>query len=124
MWSALADVLVLIHFLFVAFVVAGGILVLYRRRLAWLHLPAVAWGVFIELSGRVCPLTPLENEMRRRGGGATYEAGFVEHYVMPVLYPSALTREVQWWLGGAVLVINIAVYGVAFARRRHRRGRP
>jgi hypothetical protein len=119
MWSALADVVVLVHLLFVAFVVAGGVLVLYRNRLAWLHLPAVAWGVFIELSGRICPLTPLENELRRRGGGATYDASFVEHYVIPVLYPPALTREGQWFLAGAVIVINVTLYASAFARRRN-----
>jgi hypothetical protein len=119
MWSVLADVVVLVHLLFVAFVMAGGVLVLYRRRVAWLHLPAVAWGVFIEFSGRICPLTPLENELRRRGGDATYEAGFVEHYVIPVLYPSALTRDVQWFLGAAVIVINVAVYGIALGRRRN-----
>ena len=116
MWSALADGVVLVHALFVAFVVAGGIAVLSRPRLAWLHLPAVAWGVFVELSGRLCPLTPLENALRRRAGDATYEASFVEHYVVPVLYPAGLTREVQWLLGATVLVINVAVYTVAVAR--------
>jgi hypothetical protein len=123
MWSALADAIVLLHVLFVAFVVAGGVLVLHRRRVAWLHLPAVAWGVFIEFSGGICPLTPLENELRRRGGGVTYEASCVEHYVIPVLYPSALTREVQWLIGVAVIVINVAVYTFVFVRRQNGAGR-
>ena len=123
MWSMFADVVVLVHVLFVLFVVAGGVLVLYRRSFAWLHLPAVAWGVFIEFSGRICPLTPLENELRRRAGGATYEAGFVEHYVIPVLYPPALTREAQWFIGAAVLAVNVIVYAFAFGRRTNSAGR-
>ena len=120
MWSALADVVVLIHVLFVAFVVAGGVLVLYRPRLAWLHLPAVAWGAFVEFSGRICPLTPLENELRQRGGGPTYEASFVEHDVMPALYPVGLTREAQSWLGVVAIFINVVVYPLAFGRSRNR----
>ena len=120
MWSALADLVVLGHLLFVIFVLAGGVLVLYRPRLAWLHLPAVVWAVFVEFSGRICPLTPLENELRRRAGGPAYEESFVEHYVIPLLYPAALTRDLQWFLGGAVLLINVTVYAVVYARRRQR----
>ena len=123
MWSALADAVVLVHVLFVAFVVAGGLVVLYRRGLAWLHLPAVAWGVFVELTGRICPLTPLENALRQRGGGVTYEASFIEHYVVPVLYPVGLTRELQWLFAAAVLLINGAVYAVVLARGRKAAGR-
>jgi hypothetical protein len=118
-WSALADLVVLAHLLFVLFAVAGGALVLYRRRLAWLHVPAAAWAVFIELSGGICPLTPLENELRRRAGGPTYDGSFVEQYVIPLLYPAALTRDQQWLLGGVVILVNVAVYGVVLTRRRH-----
>lgn len=117
-YRVLADATVVLHFAFVAFVVLGGLLVLRSPRLVWVHLPAAAWGVWIELSGLVCPLTPLENWLRARGGEATYRASFVEHYLLPILYPAALTREVQWLLAGVVLVVNMAVYALALHRRR------
>ena len=105
-----ADLVVLIHAAFVLFVAVGGLLALRWRRAMWAHLPAVAWGVLIELAGCVCPLTPLENWLRLKGGGAGYAGGFVEHYVVPVLYPSGLTRGVQVALAGAVVALNLAVY--------------
>ena len=120
--NALADLIVVFHFAFVAFVVLGGLLVARWPRVAWVHLPAAAWGVWIELAGWICPLTPLENWLRRRAGGEGYTASFVEHYIVPVLYPAALTREMQWLLGGLVLAINGAVY-LAVLRRRWQ-GRP
>ncbi len=119
MWyRALADLVVVVHVAFVAFVVLGGLLVLRRPRLAWLHLPAAAWGVMIEFAGWVCPLTPLENAFRMRGGDAGYSGGFIEHYLLPVLYPSGLTRGIQLVLGTIVLALNLAVYGLLLARRR------
>lgn len=117
-YGALADLVVVVHLAFVAFVVFGGLLVLRRPRLAWLHLPAAVWGVMIEFAGWMCPLTPLENALRLRGGEAGYSGGFVEHYLLPVLYPSGLTRGVQLVLGSIVLVLNLAVYGAVLARRR------
>ena len=117
----LADLVVLLHLGFVLFVVAGGVLVARWPRLAWAHLPAAAWGVAIELGGWVCPLTPLEIWLRRRGGEAGYAGGFVEHYVLPVLYPGALTPAVQVVLGLLVLAVNAAVY--AWVWRRRRKGR-
>jgi hypothetical protein len=119
MYRVLAEGVLLAHFAFVAFVVAGGLLVLRWPRVAWAHLPCAAWGAWVELSGRVCPLTPLENELRRRAGQAGYGEGFLEHYVVPVLYPSGLTREIQIGLGVGVLLLNAVVY--AWAWRRHRR---
>ncbi len=116
----LADVTVLLHLTFVVFVVLGGLLVLRWRKLAWVHLPAVAWGAWIEFTGSICPLTPFENWLRRRGGGAPYTSGFIEHYVLPILYPAALSTELQWALGSIVLVVNAAVY-VAVLQRRKRR---
>ena len=119
MWyRALADFVVVVHIAFVAFVVLGGLLVLRQPRLAWLHLPAAAWGVMIEFAGWTCPLTPLENAFRERGGDAGYSGGFIEHYLLPVLYPAGLTRGIQFALGAAVLAINLAVYGLLLARRR------
>lgn len=119
MWyRALADLVVVIHIAFVAFVVFGGLLVLRRPTLAWLHVPAAIWGVLIELAGWACPLTPLENAFRVRGGEAGYSGGFIEHYLLPILYPTGLTRGVQIVLGSLVLALNAAVYGVLLARRR------
>ena len=106
----LADLVVGLHFLFVVFVVIGGLLVLRWRGLAWLHVPAALWGMLIEFGGWICPLTPLEKTLRARAGSAGYEGGFIEHYLIPVLYPGALTREMQLGLGAAVLVVNVLVY--------------
>jgi hypothetical protein len=114
----LADLVVLVHLAFIVFVVAGGLTVLWWRRMAWLHLPAAAWGVFIEVSGGICPLTPLEQDLRERAGQSGYEGGFVEHYVVALIYPEALTRELQFVLAGLVLVVNVAVYGYVLTRPR------
>jgi hypothetical protein len=106
----LADGVVLIHGAFVLFAVLGGLLVLKRRRWVWLHLPAVLWAGFIELSGGICPLTPLENRLRDMGGEGGYGGDFIGRYLLPLLYPENLTREVQISLGIAVLLLNIAIY--------------
>ena len=118
MYAALAGGVLVTHFLFVLFVVAGGLLVLRWPRLAWIHLPAAAWGVAIEFFGWMCPLTPLENELRARAGQAVYEGDFVARYLMPVIYPEGLTREVQFVLGAFALVLNLAIYAVVLRRRR------
>ena len=115
---ALADLLVVAHFCFIAFVLFGGLLALRRRWLAALHLPAAAWGVFIEVSGGACPLTPLENQLRRQSGAAGYSGGFIEHYLLPVIYPSGLTREIQLALALLVVLVNLAVYGLVARRAR------
>jgi hypothetical protein len=117
-YRLLADLTVVLHLGFVLFVVGGGLLVLRWPRLAWLHVPAAVWGAFIEFAGWICPLTPLENWLRAEGGGPVYAESFVEHYVIPLLYPAALTRELQWLLGGGVIVINAVVYAVILRRRR------
>ncbi len=114
MATLLADALVLLHLLFVAFVVAGGFLLPRWPRLAWLHLPAAAWGAFIEFSGGICPLTPLENHLRVLGGGSAYSGDFVERYLLPVLYPSALTPMLQQWLGWLVVAVNAVAYALAY----------
>lgn len=117
-YSLLADTVVLVHGLFVLFVVLGGVAVLRWRRLAWLHLPAAVWGAFIELSGGVCPLTHLEVWLRRRAGEQGYEGGFIDHYILPLIYPVGLTREGQIALGLLVITLNLAVYGFILLRRR------
>ena len=115
--SVLADLVLLLHVAFVAFVVLGGLSVLRWARVGWLHVPCVLWGAWVEVAGWVCPLTPLENELRRRAGEVGYGGGFLEHYVVPVLYPAGLTRELQVGLGVAVLVLNGAIYAKLVTRR-------
>ena len=121
MWyRALADLLVVLHLAFAGFVALGGLLVLRRPRLARVHVPAVLWGVLIEFTGWTCPLTPWEQSLRQLGGEAGYTGGFVEHYLVPALYPADLTRSVQIILGGLVLVVNLAVYGRVLRSRSRR----
>jgi uncharacterized membrane protein YhhN len=115
----LADGVVLFHAAYVVFVVAGGLLVLRWPRLAWLHVPAAAWGALIEFGGWTCPLTPLENALRARSGEAGYAGGFIQHYVLHALYPSGLTPGVRLTLGVLVVIINGLVYAVLY-RRLHR----
>ena len=105
------------------FVVLGGLLVLRRRWVMWLHLPAAAWGALIEFAGCICPLTPLEKWLRREGGLGGYQGGFVEHYILPLLYPSALTRTVQLVLGAGVIVVNLLIYWRVWKRGRMSHGR-
>lgn len=120
-YDVLADVVVGLHFLFVLFVVLGGLLVLRWPRLAYVHIPAAVWGAAIEFAGWICPLTPLEQWLRRQAGEAAYSGGFIEHYILPVLYPSALTRDIQLVLGFGVLAVNLAIY--AYVLRRANRSR-
>lgn len=120
-WAA--DAVVLLHLAFIAFVLAGALLVLRWPRLAWLHLPAALWGMVVEWTGWICPLTPLENALRRAAGEAGYAGGFVERYIVPLIYPAGLTRDTQLVLGAVVLVVNVAAYGLVYARRRRRRAR-
>jgi hypothetical protein len=117
----LADFLVLLHLLFVVFVVAGGFLLLRWPKIAWLQVPAAVWGAYIEFSSGICPLTPLENHLRALGGEAGYSVSFVERYLMPILYPANLTVPIQIVLGGLVVVANLAAYALAYRawKRRH-----
>jgi hypothetical protein len=122
LYRAAADAVLLLHLAFVLFVVLGGFLVLRWRKLAWAHLPAVAWGALVEFSGWICPLTPLEIALRHAAGDAAYAGDFVEHYIVALLYPDSLTRDVQVALGIAVVLLNTVVYG-AVLRRQYRRQR-
>ncbi len=117
----LADLLVFLHVAFVAFVVLGGFLVLWRPWFVWLHLPAALWGTLIEFTGWVCPLTPWEQHLRRLAGQAGFTGGFIEHYLLPVLYPAGLTASVQVVLGATVVVANLVAYGVVGWIRKRRR---
>jgi hypothetical protein len=117
-YRLLADLVLLVHAAFVAFVMLGGLAVLRWRRLAWAHLPVVVWGAGIEFAGGICPLTPLENHWRRLAGEQGYMGGFVEHYLMAALYPEGLTRGLQIVLGLVVLAVNAAVYVRVWSRTK------
>jgi len=116
LYQFFADTVVLIHLAFTIFVLFGGLLIFFRVWIIWFHIPAVIWGAVIEFSGRICPLTPLENWLRIKGGGDGYTGGFIEQYIIPVLYPAGLTREIQVILGIMVVIINMIVYGIFFAK--------
>ena len=116
----LADAVVLFHGAFVAFVLLGGFLALRWPRLRWIHFPAAVWGVLIEYAGWVCPLTPLENLLRERAGEAGYAGGFVEHHVLPVLYPGDLPSSARWVLGTIALAVNVVAYALMWRRTRRR----
>ncbi len=120
MYGALADLVLLAHAGFILFAAAGAVLIRRVPRLAWLHLPAVLWGVGIEWSGAVCPLTPLEVWLRRQAGASGYASGFIEHYVTAAIYPAGLTRGMQAALGGALLLVNVLLYWRAWSASRGR----
>ena len=117
LYRLLANLVVVVHVCFVAFVIVGGFLAWRWRRLVWLHIPAAIWGALIEFAGWICPLTPLENSLRRAAGEAGYQGGFIEHYVIPVLYPSGLTRAIQIALGILVVAANVVAYWRIVRRR-------
>lgn len=117
-YRALADLVLVVHLAFVVFVVLGGFLVLRWGWVALFHVPAAIWGILIEYAGWICPLTPLENLFRRLGGQPEYTGSFIQHYILPVLYPAALTRGTQIALGSLVLLVNLTAYGMVIARKR------
>lgn len=119
--TLLANGVLVVHGLFILFVLIGGFGVWRWPRLAWLHLPAVAWAAWVACAGWICPLTPLENNLRRAAGAAGYSGGFIEHYLLPAIYPEGLTRSVQIGLGVFVAVLNVTVYAALYARRRRAR---
>ena len=118
LYRSAAEAVLLFHLAFIAFVVAGAALALRRRWLIAVHLPAAAWGLFVELSGRVCPLTYVENFLRIKAGQSGYSESFVEHYLVAIIYPAGLTRDIQFILAGVVVVVNAAIYGWIFHSRQ------
>jgi len=121
LYGRMADLVLVVHLAFVAFVALGGFLVWRWRRLGWLHVPVALWGAVIAVTGFTCPLTPLENRLRRLGGQTGYEGGFIEHYITAALYPAGLTRGAQIMLGAAVLALNLVVYWRAYLLSRRER---
>lgn len=124
LYKTLANALLIVHLLFIIFVVLGGLLLLWDKRWAYVHLPAMIWGATIEFTGGICPLTPLENKFRVAGGLAGYKEGFIEHYLVPLIYPPGLTPNIQLMLAILVLGINLIVYGFMTKRWLTRRQRP
>lgn len=121
MFALAAAAIVVFHLTFVIFATLGGLLALRWPAMAWVHVPCAAWAAFVEFSGRICPLTPLENVLRRRAGLDDYSGDFVANYIFPVLYPEGLTRDAQMAIGGFVIALNVFAY--AWVIRRHRRPR-
>lgn len=117
-YRLLADFVVILHFGFLLFTVLGGLFVFRWRWFPWIHLPAAIWGGFVEMTGRLCPLTVLENWLRRTGGGSGYERDFIDRYVVPIVYPPGLTREIQVVLGALLVLVNSAIYVMAWRSRR------
>jgi len=117
MAGLLADGVLVFHLAFIVFVMLGGLPVLRWKWIAWLHVPAVLWGIYIELSGRICPLTPLENSLREATGQSGYSGGFIDHYITALIYPDGLSRGIQMALAATVVLVNGLVYWRLFARR-------
>ena len=117
LWQALADLVLLLHFGFIVFVLFGGILSMWWRWIPWIHLPAVFWAAALEFSGWICPLTPLENRLRQWGGESGYAGGFIEQYALAIIYPQGLTQEIQFVLGAIVVLMTLVTYGVVWWRR-------
>ncbi len=113
-----ANVILMIHFSFIIFVVFGGLLIFYKKWMSWLHIPAVLWAALIEFSGRICPLPPLENHLRTLSGQNGYDYGFIHHYLLKIIYPDGLTRQAQIFLGFGVLIFNLFVYAVYLKKRK------
>ncbi len=121
LYSLAADAVLVLHLLFILFAALGALLAAWRARLAWLHLPALAWATWIVATHGICPLTPLENSLRRTAGAAGYEGGFIDHYLVPLIYPPGLTQEHQAWIAAGLVAWNALLYGFALLRRRNRR---
>jgi hypothetical protein len=119
-YALTADAVMLVHFFFIAFALLGSLLLLKWPKLIWLHLPAVAWGAYVEMAGRICPLTSYENRFRDLAGQSTYGEGFITHYLGPIIYPPNFTRGWQYFALGVLITVNLIGYGIYFHRRRAR----
>lgn len=115
-YRILADFVLVSHLAFIVFVVIGGLLTLRWRWAPFVHLPAACWGAFTVATGGLCPLTPLENALRRAAGAEGYPGGFIEHYLLPVIYPAGLTPSVQLTLTALVVAANVLVYSLVWLK--------
>ena len=120
-YSFLADLLMVLHLVFILYVIAGALLIFKWPKTLLLHLPACFWGMTVEFIGWICPLTPWEIQLRRLGGEEGYTGSFIEHYLIPIIYPSGLTREVQMVVGGTVLIVNLSLYNLNLIKKRKRK---
>ena len=118
LYGNLATLVVVAHFAFILFVMFGGLLALRWAWVPWVHIPCFVWGAGIEVTGGICPLTPLENSLRRAAGDSPYVGTFIEHYILPVMYPAGLTRSVQLVLAVGLVALNVAIYLWVIRRRR------
>lgn len=118
LYSWLADLVLVVHFAFILFVIFGALLLKRWPWVIWLHLPALLWGIAIEVFGWICPLTPLENTLRELAGQQGYQGGFIEHYLMAIIYPDGLTRPIQWTLAAVLILVNLVFYGLWWKKRR------
>lgn len=118
LYQLCADLIVLFHFAFILFVIFGGLTVFRWPKLAWLHVPIVLWAIGIECAGFICPLTPLENFFRTRAGEGGYDGGFIEHYIVAIIYPQGLTRQIQFILAALLIVTNLSFYLLMLRRKR------
>ena len=118
MYLLLADLIVVLHLLFIVFAVLGGLLLLGWPRLIWLHIPVVLWAALTEFLGLICPLTPLEIWLRQQAGADAYQGGFISQYLVPLIYPPGLSPGTQWLLGGGLIMFNILIYVWLFVRKR------
>jgi hypothetical protein len=116
-YKLLADFVLLLHFAFIIFVIFGGLLALKDVKWAWLHIPAAVWGVLVEFAGWICPLTPLENWLCSRAGAGTYQESFIAHYLLPLIYPTEFSRNVQIILGAGVVLISLLIYSLVLYKR-------
>ena len=116
-YKLLADFVLLLHFAFIIFVIFGGLLALKNVKWAWLHVPAAVWGGLVEFAGWICPLTPLENWLRFKAGAGTYQESFIAHYLLPLIYPTELTRNVQIMLGVGIVLISLLIYSLVLYKR-------
>ncbi len=123
LYAVLADAVLLLHLAFILFVLLGALLAWRWRWVAWVHLPAVAWAVLLEFFGWLCPLTPLEVRLRTAAGEGGYAGGFIDHYLVPLIYPAGLTPGIQAWIGAGVLLLNVGLYAGLVWRRGRRRPR-
>jgi hypothetical protein len=124
LYSIAADILLVLHLAFIVFVMLGGLLLLKWQWFIYLHLPTVVWGILVELQGWLCPLTPLEQQFRTLAGESGYSGGFVQHYLLPIIYPAGLTREVQTILAASVIATNLVIYAVIYVKYRRGRHHP